>query len=83
MSALSKTSSAPESYNNTLNGFALSHKDSELWHRKDPHPLSDTPKPKVLIFVSCTVGYQGSELDNMYMHQERIIFIPLAIGHQQ
>ncbi|MCJ8736831.1 hypothetical protein PDJAM_G00016960 [Pangasius djambal] len=48
VSALSKTSSAPESYNNTLNGFTLSDNDSELWHRKDPHPPSDTPKPKVI-----------------------------------
>lgn len=84
VSALSKTSSAPESYNNTLNSFALSDKDSALWHRKDPHPPSDTAKPKVLIFVSCTIGYQGRELDSMLMHQERIKnVIVLATGHQQ
>ncbi|XP_058255962.1 nutritionally-regulated adipose and cardiac enriched protein homolog isoform X2 [Hemibagrus wyckioides] len=48
VSALSKTSSAAESYNNTLNGFTLSDKDTELWHRKDPHLPSDTSKPKVI-----------------------------------
>ncbi|KAM9466530.1 nutritionally-regulated adipose and cardiac enriched protein homolog isoform 2-T2 [Clarias gariepinus] len=47
VSALSKTSSVPESYNNTLNSFTLSDKDPDLWH-KDLHPPSDTPKPKVI-----------------------------------
>lgn len=56
VSALSKTSSVPESYNNTLNSFTLSDKDPDLWH-KDLHPPSDTPKPKVQIFISCTGGY--------------------------
>lgn len=83
VSALSKTSSAPESYNNTLNGFTLSDKDSELWHRKDPHPPSDTANPKVLLFVSCTIGYKGGELDNMLMHKKNYNFHTPATGHQQ
>ncbi|KAI5616677.1 nutritionally-regulated adipose and cardiac enriched protein-like isoform X2 [Silurus asotus] len=48
VSALSKTFSAPGAYNNTLNGFSHNVKDSELWHRKDAYPSSDTSKPKVI-----------------------------------
>ncbi|KAK2843433.1 hypothetical protein Q7C36_011648 [Tachysurus vachellii] len=48
VSAMSKSSSAFESYNSTLNGFTLSDKDSEHLHRKDPHLPSDTSKPKVI-----------------------------------
>ncbi|KAK3538203.1 hypothetical protein QTP70_033117, partial [Hemibagrus guttatus] len=48
VSAMSKTSSAAESYNNSLNSFTLSDKDTELWHRKDPRLPTDTSKPKVI-----------------------------------
>ncbi|XP_055719214.1 nutritionally-regulated adipose and cardiac enriched protein homolog [Salvelinus fontinalis] len=53
VSALSKRFAAAESFRDTLNnGLSHSHshrdKRSEVRHRKDPRPLVDTPKPKVI-----------------------------------
>ncbi|TSO25212.1 hypothetical protein Baya_8835 [Bagarius yarrelli] len=44
MSAFSKTSTTPESYNNTLNSFTLSDKDSAFWHRNNSPLPFDTLK---------------------------------------
>ncbi|XP_014066282.1 uncharacterized protein isoform X2 [Salmo salar] len=54
VSVLSKRFAAAESFGDKLNnGLPHSHshshreKHSEVWHRKDPSPQDDTPKPKV------------------------------------
>ncbi|XP_029531331.1 uncharacterized protein LOC115138542 isoform X2 [Oncorhynchus nerka] len=54
VSVLSKRFAAAESFRDKLNnGLPHSHshshreKHSEVWHRKDPSPQDDTPKPKV------------------------------------
>nr|XP_046222869.1 uncharacterized protein LOC124046490 isoform X1 [Oncorhynchus gorbuscha] len=50
VTVLSKRFAAAESFRDKLNnGLPHSHREkhSEVWHRKDPSPQDDTPKPKV------------------------------------